>query len=309
MDSHCLDLRTLQAALGGNISCGQLLCPGPNHSTKDRSLAVKPTASGGFIVHSFAGDDWRECQNYVRERLGLPREQRRDQLLYPPRRTHPPSAPRQNIERARRLWAEGSDPRGTPGEQYLASRKLVVPAELCGSTLRFHPRCPWRTDDTIAFIPCLIAAFHSIAGSEITAIHRIRLDKPECWPKTERKMLGDIKGSAIKLDQPGQRLCVAEGLESALAARQLGFSPVWALGSAKRFLPVDNISELIILGEHDKASRKAADACSEFWKARGKQVSLALPRVGDDFTCRPYRDRYPGGPPPPCSARRQHRPG
>jgi putative DNA primase/helicase len=285
MDSYCLDLRTLQAALGGEISCGQLLCPGPNHSKKDRSLAVKLAASGGFIVHSFAGDDWRDCHDYVRERLGLPRwrEQRHGQPPYSPRRTHPPSAPRQNIEIARRLWAEGSDPRGTPGEQYLASRKLVLPAELCGSVLRFHPHCPWRTGDKIDFIPCLIAAFTSIADNTVTAVHRIRLDQAERWPKTERKMLGDIKGSAIKLDQLGQRLCVAEGVESALAARQLGFSPVWALGSARRFIPVDNVDELVLLAEHDDASRRAADACSELWRGRGKKVMLALPRIGGDF--------------------------
>ena len=36
-----IDLRALQRALGGEICGGQLLCPGPGHSPRDRSLAVR----------------------------------------------------------------------------------------------------------------------------------------------------------------------------------------------------------------------------------------------------------------------------
>src|SRR4029077_11740695 len=50
------------------------LCPGPDHSADDRSLSVKPdqTNSEGFVVKSFAGDDWTVCRDYVRSKLGLP---------------------------------------------------------------------------------------------------------------------------------------------------------------------------------------------------------------------------------------------
>jgi putative DNA primase/helicase len=184
--------------------------------------------------------------------------------------------------RAKRLWDEGRDPRVPPVIDYLGSRKLDLPAELCGSALRFHPRCPWRTDDRVDLVPCLLAAFVSVADDEITAIHRIRLDKPDRWPKTERKMLGRVRGSAIKLDPPGQRLAIAEGVESALAARQLGFGATWALGSARGFEPVHGVNELIVLGERDQASRKAADVCSQNWS--GREVLLALPATGKDFS-------------------------
>jgi RecA-family ATPase len=67
-------LRTLRAALGGEISGGCLLCPGPGHSAADRSLSIKLDASApdGFIVHSFAGDDPIGCKDYVRIKAGLP---------------------------------------------------------------------------------------------------------------------------------------------------------------------------------------------------------------------------------------------
>jgi hypothetical protein len=69
-----LDLRTLQKALGGEISGGCLLCPGPRHSLADRSLSIKLDANApdGFLVHSFANDDPIICKDYVRAKAGLP---------------------------------------------------------------------------------------------------------------------------------------------------------------------------------------------------------------------------------------------
>src|SRR5712691_9358997 len=67
-----LTLRAIAQALGGEISGGQVLAPGPGHSPKDRSLSIKLNEIGGVIVHSFAGDDPIACKDYVRERCGVP---------------------------------------------------------------------------------------------------------------------------------------------------------------------------------------------------------------------------------------------
>ena len=68
------DLQTVARLLGGVVSGGQVLAPGPGHSGADRSLSVKidDIAPGGFIVHSFSNDDPIVCRDYVREKLGLP---------------------------------------------------------------------------------------------------------------------------------------------------------------------------------------------------------------------------------------------
>ena len=60
--------------LGGEISGGQILCPGPQHSEKDRSLSVRLDASvpDGFVVYSHSGDDAIACRDYVRAKVGLP---------------------------------------------------------------------------------------------------------------------------------------------------------------------------------------------------------------------------------------------
>lgn len=69
-----MSLRLLARALGGEISGGQVLAPGPSHSREDRSLAVRlsMSAADGFVVHSFAGDDAMLCRDHVREKLNLP---------------------------------------------------------------------------------------------------------------------------------------------------------------------------------------------------------------------------------------------
>jgi RecA-family ATPase len=73
-----ITIQELQRALGGDISRGkngpQVLCPGPGHSLRDRSLAVALSSDNedGFIVTSFANDDWQTCKAYVRDKLRLP---------------------------------------------------------------------------------------------------------------------------------------------------------------------------------------------------------------------------------------------
>jgi predicted DNA-binding transcriptional regulator AlpA len=65
--------KQVAAALGGEVLGREVLAPGPNHSAKDRSLAVRfdPAAPDGFVVHSFAGDDPLQCKDHVRSKLGI----------------------------------------------------------------------------------------------------------------------------------------------------------------------------------------------------------------------------------------------
>jgi len=68
-----LTLNEIARALGGEISNGSVLAPGPNHSKNDRSLSVKLSSNKpeGFVVHSFSGDDALTCKDYVREKLNV----------------------------------------------------------------------------------------------------------------------------------------------------------------------------------------------------------------------------------------------
>ena len=296
-----IDLRTLQRALGGEICGGQLSCPGPGHSPKDRSLCVR-LSGDDFVVYSHAGNDWRDCRDYVRQRLGLPAWQPgggRDRSVAPSRlaafnraavdaeserrpRTQEDLA---RIARAVAIWNEAVDPRGTPAEQYLASRALALDDVVVGKVLRYHPSCPWRDENTGATVrvPALVAVFRSVDDDAVTAIQRVALTAEGA--KIGRRMLGIVHRAAVKLDQPGDPLHVGEGVETMMAARQLGLAPAWALGSAgmvARF-PVTSTGHLRICGERDEASARAVELCTRRWQAAGRQVQVVLPTVGKDL--------------------------
>jgi putative DNA primase/helicase len=301
------DLRSIARALGGEVSGRQVLAPGPNHSPRDRSLAVcvSNDAPDGFLVHSHANDHWRDCREYVRSRLGLPAWQPGDEQ----QRTIKPSQIDKwdfgtvdaeaedrtrteddivRIERAQALWSEGSDPRRTAAEDYLRSRALNLTDEIAGNVLRFHPECPWRNEDTgrVDRIPCLIAAFRSIDDDIITAVHRIRLDQPKRWPKTQRLMLGPVRRAAVQLGAPADgKLVIGEGIETSLAAMQLGLGPAWATGSVgniSSFPLLDGVKELTILGEAGDASARAIKICGRRWRRAAHRVFVSRSTVGSD---------------------------
>jgi hypothetical protein len=72
--AESIDARTAARLLCGDVSgCDSIVCPGPGHSHRDRSLSVRlaPGSEEGFIVYSHAGDPIADCKDYVRERLGL----------------------------------------------------------------------------------------------------------------------------------------------------------------------------------------------------------------------------------------------
>lgn len=292
-----MDLQTLRHALGGEIVGRQLICPGPGHSHKDRSLSITLSRSSpiGFLCHSFAGDDWRDCQEYVCGRLGLKRWSPDDgtervrrldidcverEIQEKPREFT--AEDRQRIARAVEIWNQGVDPRGTLAEKYLSETRLLdLPEFFAGNVLRFHARVPWRDENTgkTLFVPALIAGFRSIGTDEITAIHRIAL-KPD-GTKLDRRMLGIVFRSAVKLDPAGETLAIAEGIETAMAARELGIvAPIWALGSVgaiSKFPIIDGVKTLIIIGEAGKASAAAIEFCRPRWIAAGRDVKVVMP--------------------------------
>jgi putative DNA primase/helicase len=307
-----LDLRAIARALGGEVSGRQVLAPGPGHGARDRSLSIKiePDAPDGFLVHSFSGDDVLACKDHVRARLGLPAWQPGDEQ---DRRIHPSRVKDWDrtiaddqanlrerteddllrIRRAQALWNEAADPRGTMAVQYLMARALDLADDLAAAVLRFHPRCPWRNEDTgrAERIPALLAAFRSIDDDDITAIHRIRLDQPQRWPKADRRMMGLVHRAAVKLNPVATTLIIGEGVETCMAARQcmatgdIERAPIWALGSvgAISFFPIlDGVKRLIILGESGEASAQAVRLCGQRWQHAGRRVQVLYSEIGSD---------------------------
>jgi hypothetical protein len=277
-------LQELARALNGQITGGQVLAPGPGHSPKDRSLSIKINASGEIVVHSYAGDDWRLCREHVRAKLGLPRHDdgQRERRSRSFQQHHDDG--RGNHALAARLWREASDSRGTLVEIYLTLRRLELPDEAAFKAVRFHPNCPFGEERHPAMV-CLVRD----VTNEPMAIHRTALEPDgravKRNGKTFRMTLAPVKGGAIKIDldeNVTEGLVIGEGVETCLAARQMGLRPVWSAitaGGVAEFPVLPGIDGLHLLEENDEigASQRAVEKCAEWWRRAGRTVIIVSP--------------------------------
>ncbi len=113
-----LNLRGIARALSGEIVGQQVLCPGPGHAAKDRSLSVRlsSAAADGFVVFSHAGDDFAACRDHVARQLGIISERGLQVgAAQPPREPIKMAAVAQDgdaekVRRALAIWRESKDP-------------------------------------------------------------------------------------------------------------------------------------------------------------------------------------------------------
>ena len=100
-------------------------------------------------------------------------------------------------------------------------------------------------------------------------------------------MFGRIGGAAVKLGGgEAGTLAVGEGVETCLAAMQLGIGPAWALGSVgaiAKFPVLPGIETLILLAETGAPSEQAIQACAWRWHKAGRRVRIVRPDVGSDM--------------------------
>jgi hypothetical protein len=230
-----------------------------------------------MIAHTLGVDLTRIRLFEVSEKRSLPR---------------PDESVKHRIQRATMLWRQGTDPRGTLVETYLASRALALTPELAMRVLRFHGACPWRDkiSGELAHPPAMLAVMRSLYTNEVTAVQRTALTK--AGEKIDRMTLGPKSRAAIKLsadEDVTMGLTVGEGLETVLSAMQLGFSPAWALGDAgnmRAFPVLSGVECLTILVDNDESGtgQRAALECSSRWTSAGREVFRIVPdRCGDDL--------------------------
>jgi hypothetical protein len=202
-------IASVATRLGGEvIRPNQLLCPGPGHGPRDRSLSVWITPEG-FRTYSFCGDRWQDCKDYIRRKLGEPAYQQRQtgKLDW------------------QRMWHEARHPAGTAVETYLAARELSL-GDAAGQVIRFHPRL-WHDGKQVG---AMLTLFRDIATNEPTGIIRTFLDsngRPfvDDKGKTVRKVAGHVKGAAAKLDPAGACLVIGEGFARRCGSITAGVSP------------------------------------------------------------------------------------
>jgi hypothetical protein len=114
------------------------------------------------------------------------------------------------------IWRACSDPRtSTLAESFFASRGIVLPDDVDGGVLRFHPAL--KLGDHRA--PALVWLARDVFSDEPVAIHRVYLS--EDGNVIARRAIGRLYNTAVKLDPDehvttGLHVCI--GVETAVAA-------------------------------------------------------------------------------------------
>jgi len=295
------DLRAIARALGGEVVGRQVVAPGPGHSPRDRSLSVTISAAApeGFLAFSHAGDDFAECRDHVKARLGIDRRQQENRPQTPPRR--PTQPPRDDDRDARALILakqiafELRPVLGSPGETYVRDARKIVTSAIEDVLER---------TDGVGWHPAVYfnEPGHALHGRKLGCIVGVMTDPITAMPTggisrtyihegqkvTKAKSLGPAGIVRLSLDEDVlERLHIAEGLETALGAMSKGLRPMWATGSTAimaKFPLLSGIKALTIIADHDAngAGERAAAEVASRWREAGKEARVWRPKsIGD----------------------------
>ena len=262
-----LDINQAATLLGGDvIGRNRVLCPGPGHSPRDRSLSVT-FHEEGFGTNSFSGDDFRDCRDHVKALLGWTNVP----AYVPPVMTPVASgSDKARIGAAMRIWESSGPIAGTVAETYLASRGLAYG----GPALRFR-----------AVGRILVAKMTDPLSGEPCGVHRTFLDP--AGKKINRLMYG--RAGVVRLFAAGTELAIAEGIETALATDHPSVWSCLTAGGIERFPVLPDIESLTIYADNDAngTGQRAAVACAERWHEAGRVVVIRMPAdVGADYADR-----------------------
>jgi phage/plasmid primase-like uncharacterized protein len=268
--------RALVAALRGRWSSNHGMCRCPAHEDATPSLSVTSSREGRVLLHCFAGCAGRDVIATLRGK-GLWSSDgptRAPPRLKPER---PDQAALRKQRRARALWDAARPIEGTLGEVYLRARGVTgrLPP-----SLRFMARL--EHNFRLSSHPAVIAAVRDHAG-EVVAIQRIWLaddGRAKAALDPAKAGLGPMRDGAVRLDPPAAMLGLAEGVETALSARQLYSLPVWASLGASRLksvaLPAVCRSVVIFADNGEVGLRLAREACVHF-RRQGRIARLVHP--------------------------------
>jgi len=174
---------------------------------------------------------------------------------------------------------------------YLEGRGLAFPDV---HNLRHHPALAyWHNGEKLGEYPAMIGRITDTAGKtmglHLTYIQggkKLELyDHGERLPakKMRRRYPGSLTACAIQLNPVGEDLAVTEGIENALATRQLTRWPVWSALSCHGLetLALPPIKRLFIYCDGDLQGWQAGDALASRALRAGIEVAMKKTDHGD----------------------------
>lgn len=254
--------------LGGTWSNGGGMCRCPAHDDRTPSLSVRCGRST-LLFKCFAG-----CT--IAEIFRALRRENCDIASIPQASSGRDDASGRTDLAALRVWQQSIPLSGTPGDRYLASRKIA----LRSPALRFHPATPFGGGKSVRFMPAILAAITH--RREFFGVKRIFL-QPNGRPAPmikHKRTLGRPRHGAVVLFPATDVLGLAEGVETALSASALLRIPVWATLGAERLDRIavpEQVTRLILLADNDCAGRRAVERAQERYIWPGREIEILWP--------------------------------
>lgn len=220
------------------------------------------------LIRCVYGCDYRRAIELVESVIGpAPRDERREKA---------------QPTRAERIWPTVERSRRS---RYLAGRGLEVPPGV-----RWHRSLAYYDGDGrhVGDYPAMVAPV--IRGDQLLTLHVTYLQDGDKAPlDPPRKLLParqPLGGGAVPLYRRGPTLGIAEGIETAIAARMLYGWPTWAALNTtllEQFEPPEGVERVIVYGDHDSnlAGHAAAYRLAHRLILRGYEVQIAIPQTPD----------------------------
>ena len=266
----------------------------PAHKDRTPSLKVSDGPNGEPIFHCFGGCDWRDVKDTLRRDGLLP--EWRTENGHDQEKEGPPSREIVNrrdaadrADKARRtrqaleIWRRCVPAPGTLVETYLRSRGITLPVPV---SIRYLPDARHKATNLI--LPAMVAGVQGVDG-RVVAVHRTFLSRDgtaKAGVSEPRMSLGQVAGGAVRLAKANGRLCVCEGIETALSVLQATGTPTWAALSstnmANVILPPD-IRDVILGPDGDEAGATGARQAARRFVDEGRAVRIAPAPDGQDY--------------------------
>lgn len=186
------------------------------------------------------------------------------------------------IEDARREWSSARSVRGTPAEIYLHSRGIIGPLPW---PVRFARVPLWRNRETGAvgrWTPALLLAAQDRDGRIVGVQHVFLTPDGRKLPiRNPKQSLGSIRGAAVRLSPPGQRVILVEGPEDGLTlSLREKRVPIWiTLGTGMmpfvEFPPI--VEHVTLAGDNNAPGRLAVTRAEEHFRSLGLTVDSMFP--------------------------------